>query len=82
LLKYGDRRASERWFIEFKITEEKMPVVAASALRGLHPTGVVREVKVELRRSHARYAIATFVDSKQWDVEVNDAGDVNRNKRD
>ena len=59
-----------------------MPVVAARELRGLHPTGDVREVKVELRRSHARYAIETFVDGKQWDVEVNDAAGVNRNERD
>ena len=82
LLKYGKRRPSERWFIEFKITEAQMPTVPAGALHELHPTGEVREVKVELRRSHARYAIETFVDGKQWDVEVNDAGEINRNERD
>lgn len=82
LLKYGERRESERWFIEFKIAEEQMPTVPASELRELHPTGEVREVKVEVRRSHARYAVETFVDGKQWDVEVNDAGEVNRNERD
>lgn len=82
LLKYGERRKSERWFIEFKITESQLPTVPAGVLQELHPTGVAREVKVELRRSHARYAIETLVDGKQWDVEVNDAGEVNRNERD
>ena len=82
LLKYGKRRPSERWFIEFKITEAQMPTIPAGALRELHPTGDVQEVKVELRRSHARYAIETFVDGKQWDVEVSDAGEVYRNERD
>ena len=82
LLKYGKRRPSERWFIEFKITVAQMPTVPAGALRELHPTGDVQEVKVELRRSHARYAIETLVDGKQWDVEVNDAGEVHRNERD
>lgn len=82
LMKYGVRRASERWFIEFRIAEEQLPVVPARVLHELHPTGEVREVKVELRRSHARYAVETFVDGKQWDVEINDAGDVNRNERD
>jgi len=82
LLKYGQRRASERWFIEFKITEEQMPTVPARVLRELYPTGDVQEVKVELRRSHARYAIEIIVKGKQWDVEVNDDGEVNRNERD
>lgn len=82
LLKYGNRRPSERWFIEFKIREDQLPAVPARELHELHPTGVVREVKVELRRSHARYAIETFVNGKQWDVEINDDGEVNRNERD
>ncbi len=82
LLKYGERRKSERWLIEFRIDDSKLPTVAAEALHKLHPTGEVREVKVELRRSHARYAIETFVAGEQWDVEVNDAGEVNRNEQD
>ena len=82
ILKYGERRESERWFIEFKIAEGQMPTVPASKLREMHPAGEVREIKVEVRRSHTRYAVETMVDGKQWDVEVNDAGAVNRNERD
>ena len=82
LMKYGNRRPSERWFIEFRIDEEKLPATPARVVRELHPSGEIREVKVEIRRSHARYAIETFVDGKQWDVEVNDQGEVNRNERD
>ena len=82
LYKKGRRRPSERWFIEFEIAEDQMPTVPAGIVRDLHPTGVIREVKVELRKSHARYAIETFIDGKQWDVEVNDSGEVNRNEPD
>ena len=82
LMKYGKRRPSERWFIEFKISESEFPSIPAAVVNQLHPTGEIREIKVELRRSHTRYAVETFVNGKQWDVEVNDAGKVNRNERD
>lgn len=82
LYKHGKRRESERWFIEFRIDEDQLPATPARVLNDLHPTGEVREVKVEVRRSHTRYAIETFIDGKQWDVEVNDEGKVNRNERD
>jgi hypothetical protein len=51
-------------------------------VKELHPTGVIREVKVELRHNRAFYAIETFVDEQQWDVEVNDDGEVFRNTLD
>lgn len=82
IFKNGERRKSERWFIEFKIAENQLPTIPARVLSELHPTGVVREVKVELRRGESRYAIETFVDGKQWDVEVYDDGKVHRNERD
>ncbi len=51
-------------------------------MKELHPTGIIREVKVELRHDRAFYAIETFIDEKQWDVEVSDDVEVFRNKPD
>lgn len=81
LYAYGRRFPSE-WLIEFEITEIEMPATPARIVRELHPTGVIREVKVELHRDHVRYAIETFVDGNQWDVEVADDGEVFRNTPD
>jgi hypothetical protein len=81
LYKYGRRKKSER-YIEFEISEEQMPRIALSAVYDLHPTGVIKEVKVEIRKTRAFYAIETFIDGEQWDVEVMDDGEVIRNKPD
>jgi hypothetical protein len=81
LWKYGKRRPSEH-FVEFRIPEEKMPKIPRDIVYELHPTGEVREVKVELHRMRTRYAIETFIDGKQWDVEVTDSGEVVRNEPD
>jgi len=81
LYKHGHRKKSERYF-EFEITEEQMPKIARDKVYELHPTGVIKETKVELRKKRAFYAIETFIDGKQWDVEVMDDGEVLRNKPD
>lgn len=81
LYTYGRRFPSE-WMIEFEIGEDQMPATPARIVRELHPTGTIREVKVELHRDHVRYAIETFIDGKQWDVEVADSGEVFRNTPD
>jgi hypothetical protein len=81
LYKYGRRFPSER-YIEFEITEEELPKVARDVVYELHPTGVIKEVKVEIRKTRAFYAIETFIDGDQWDVEVMDDGEVKRNKPD
>ena len=79
--KHGSRFPSER-YIEFRIPEEKMPDIPKGIVYELHPTGVIKEVKVELHKKRSRYAIETFIDGKQWDVEVTDDGEVLRNERD
>jgi len=79
--KHGDRFKSER-YIEFRIREDQMPKVPLDIVYDLHPTGEIREVKVELHQKGARYAIETFIGRKQWDVEVTDTGEVLRNKPD
>jgi len=81
LYKYGSRFPSEH-YIEFRIKEEQMPTIPRDIVYELHPTGVIKEVKVELHQVGARYAIETFIGRKQWDVEVTDDGEVLRNKRD
>ena len=81
LYKRGRRFPSEQ-YIEFGITEEQMPEVPMGIVHELHPTGVIREVKVELHKQRAFYAIETFIDGKQWDVEVMDDGTVLRNTPD
>ncbi len=79
--KYDRRLRSER-YVEFKITEDQMPEIPRKAVYELHPTGVIEEVKVEIRKTRAFYAIETFVDGEQWDVEVMDDGEVLRNTLD
>ena len=81
LYKRGRRFPSEH-FIEFRIPENEMPATPARIVRELHPTGVIREVKVELHQNHVRYAVETFIDDKQWDVEVTNYGKVYRNTPD
>lgn len=81
LYRHGRRFPSER-FIEFEIAEDQMPEVPANVVNELHPTGVIREVKVELHEDHVRYAVETFIDGKQWDVEVRTDGEVFRNEPD
>ena len=60
--------------IEFEIAEEQMPETPANIVRKLHPTGVIKEVKVGIHPERVQYAVETFIDSKQWDVEVTDSG--------
>ena len=79
--KYDRKLRSER-YIEFGITENQMPKIPARIVKELHPTGIIREVKVELRHNRAFYAIETFIDEQQWDVEVADDGEVYRNTLD
>ena len=81
LYKHGDRRRSEK-YIEFRIKEEQMPKVPLAKVYELHPTGEIREVKVEFHTKGFRYAVETFIDGKQWDVEVMDDGEVLHNKPD
>lgn len=81
LYHYGRRFPSEN-FIEFEIEERQMPKMPARIVKELHPTGVIREVKVELHPDHVRYAVETFIDGKQWDVEVTNYGEVFRNTPD
>ena len=81
LYKRGKRYVSEK-MIEFEIDEERMPKTPAAVVRDLHPTGVIREVKVEIHPYRVQYAIETFIDGKQWDIEVTDSGEVFRNTPD
>jgi hypothetical protein len=81
LYKHGKRFKSEN-YVEFEITEDQMADRAREVLYDLHPTGVVKEVKVEIRKKRAFYAVETFIDGDQWDVEVRDDGEVFRNKPD
>ena len=81
LYKYDRKLRSER-YVEFEITEDQMPKIPARIVKELHPTGIIREVKVELRQDRAFYAIETFIDEEQWDVEVADDGEVFRNTLD
>jgi hypothetical protein len=77
-----DRRLKSERYIEFEISEEQMPKIPRDIVYELHPTGVIKEVKVEIRKKRAFYAIETFIDDEQWDVEVMDDGEVIRNKPD
>lgn len=81
LYKWGRKFPSEK-FVEFEIAEEEMPTVPARVVSELYPTGIIKEVKVEVHQERVLYAIETFVDGKQWDVEVTDYGEVIRNKPD
>ena len=77
-----DRRLKSERYIEFEISEDQMPEVPRGVVYELHPTGVIEEVKVEIRKKRAFYAIETFIDGEQWDVEVMDDGELIRNKPD
>jgi len=79
--KHNRRLKSER-YVEFEIAEDQMPAIPRSVVYELHPAGVIKEVKVEIRKTRAFYAIETFIDGEQWDVEVKDDGEVLRNKPD
>ena len=81
LYRHGRRFPSER-YIEFKIAEDQMPATPSRIVHELHPTGIIREVKVELHQDHVRYAVETFIDGKQWDVEVANDGEIFRNAPD
>jgi hypothetical protein len=81
LYKRGRRYPSEE-MIEFEIAEEAMPDVPTGIVSELHPTGVIREVKVEIHPDRVQYAVETLIDGKQWDVEVTDTGKVYRNTPD
>jgi hypothetical protein len=59
-----------------------MPGIPAGIVAKLHPTGVIREVKVEIHPHKVQYAVETVIDGKQWDVEVTDSGEVFRNAPD
>jgi hypothetical protein len=79
LYKWGRKFPSEK-MVEFEIAHAQMPKVPARILNDLHPTGVVKEVKVEIHQERVLYAVETFIDGKQWDVELTDYGEVIRNK--
>ena len=81
LYKRGRKFPSEK-FVEFEIAEEQMPAIPSRVVRELHPTGIIREVKVELHRDHVRYAVETLIDGVHWDVEVASNGEVFRNRLD
>ncbi len=81
LYRHGRKFPSER-YIEFEIAEDQMPATPSRIVRELHPTGVIREVKVELHQDHVRYAVETIIDGKQWDVEVTNYGEIFRNTPD
>ena len=81
LYRYGRKFPSER-YIEFEIAADQMPATPSRVVRELHPTGTIREVKVELHQDHVRYAVETFIDGKQWDVEVTNDGEIIRNTPD
>ncbi|MFQ5981790.1 MAG: hypothetical protein ACE5KS_00300 [Woeseiaceae bacterium] len=81
LYKRGRRYRSEK-MIEFEIAEAQMPATPARIVRELHPAGVIREVKVEIHPDRVQDAVETFIDGKQWDVEVTDEGEVYRNTPD
>ena len=80
LYTYGRKFPSEK-FVEFEIAQDQMPAIPTRILNELHPTGVVKEVKVELHTTTAVYAIETFVDGKQWDVFITDDGETIRNAK-
>lgn len=81
LYRHGRKFPSER-YIEFEIAEGQMPATPSRIVRELHPTGIIREVKVELHQDHVRYAVETIIDGKQWDVEVTNYGEIFRNTPD
>lgn len=81
LYRRGRKFPSER-FIEFKIGEDQMPANPSRIVSELHPAGVIREVKVEIHPTQVRYAVETFIDGKQWDVEVTNDGEILRNTPD
>ena len=68
-------------YAEVEIKEGDLPAPVAAALRKLHPTGEVREVKRETRQGgQVVYAIEIFVAGHQWDVEATPDGTVLRNE--
>ncbi len=81
LYKHGRKFPSER-FIEFEIAEAQMPTTPARLVRELHPTGVIKEVKVELHPKFSLYAVEIFVDDVQWDVLVTNYGEIIQNTPD
>lgn len=81
LYKWGRKFASEK-YVEFEIAKDQMPSIPARIVNELHPRGIIREVKVELHPDRVFYAIETFIDGEQWDVEVTDYGEVIRNTLD
>ena len=81
LHKRGRKFPSEK-FVEFKIAPNRMPATPARLVHELHPTGIIKEVQVEVHQQLALYAVETFVDGKQWDVLVTDYGEVIRNTPD
>ena len=81
LYRHGRKFPSEK-FIEFKIAEDQMPATPSRLVRELHPTGIIREVQVEIHRNLVLYAVETFIDGKQWDVLVTDYGELIRNTPD
>ena len=81
LFKRGKRYVSEK-MVEFEINDAQMPEKPASVVRKLYPTGVIKEVKVEIHPERVQYAVEIFIDGKQWDVEVTDSGEVFRNTPD
>jgi hypothetical protein len=68
-------------YAEVEIKEGDLPAPVAAALRKLHPTGEIREVKRETRQGgQLVYAIEVLVAGHQWDVEATPDGTVLRNE--
>jgi len=68
-------------YSEVEITDAEMPAPVAAVLRQLHPTGIIHEVKREMRKGgQIVYAIEIFIEGHQWDVEATADGTVLRNE--
>lgn len=67
---------------EVEVPEDKAPAAITAALKKLHPTGKVKEIKREEHRGgKILYAIEIVVDGAQWDVELAPDGKVLVNKK-
>ena len=73
---------TSRALSEVEIPESEMPAPVADAVKKLHPTGKIKEVK---RETHAGgrilYAIEILVDGRQYDVEAAPDGKVLKDEK-
>lgn len=71
-----------KFLAEVEIKESEMPAAVAAALKKLHPTGKIQEVKRENHPGNkVIYALEVIVDGAQWDVELGPDGEVLTNKK-